>query len=82
MMRLILSDLAVDILELKKNPMAVVEAGEGLPVAILNRNHPVFYCVPAEASEALINKLEDIELIALVDARRDQDEIEASVGSL
>jgi antitoxin StbD len=37
MMRHILSDLVVDILELKKNPMAVVEAGEGLPVAILNR---------------------------------------------
>ena len=82
MMRPILSDLAVDILELKKNPMAVVEAGEGLPVAILNGNQPVVYCVPAEAYEALINKLEDIELIALVDARRDQDEVEVSVDSL
>jgi antitoxin StbD len=67
MMRHILSDLAVDILELKKNPMAVVEAGEGLPVAILNRKQPVFYCVPAVAYEVLINKLEDIELTALVD---------------
>lgn len=82
MMRPILSDLAVDILELKKNPMAVVEAGEGLPVAILNGNQSVFYGVPAEAYEALINKLEDIELIALVDARRDQDELEASVDTL
>ena len=50
MIRPILSDLAVDILELKKNPMAMVEAGEGLPVAILNKKQPVFYCVPAEAS--------------------------------
>ena len=82
MMRSILSDLAVDILELKKNPMAVVEAGEGMPVVILNGNQPVFYCVPAEAYEALINKLEDIELLALVDARRDQDEVEANVDSL
>ena len=49
MMRPILSDLAVDILELIKNPMAVVEVGEGMPVAILNGNQPVFYCVPAEA---------------------------------
>ena len=82
MMRPILSDLAVDILELKKNPMAVVEAGEGMPVAILNGNQPVFYCVPAEAYEALINKLEDMELTTLVYTRRDQDEVEASVDNL
>jgi len=62
--------------------MAVVEAGEGLPVAILNKKQPVFYCVPAEAYEALINKLEDMELNALVDARRDQGEVEVSVDSL
>jgi antitoxin StbD len=82
MMGPILSDLAVDILELKKNPMAVVEAGEGMPVAILNGSQPVFYCVPAEAYEALINKLEDIELIAFVDACSDQDEVEINVDSL
>jgi antitoxin StbD len=82
MIRPILSDLTVDIVELKKNPMAVVETVGGMPVAILDGNQPVFYCVSAEAYEALINKLEDIELTTLVGDRRDQGEIEVSVDSL
>jgi len=40
--------------------MATVAAGEGFPVAILNRNEPTFYCVPARAYETLMDKLEDM----------------------
>ena len=62
--------------------MAVVEQGEGFPVAVLNRNQPVFYCVPAEAYELLMDKLEDMELSALVNARLDQPEIEVNIDDL
>ena len=58
--------------ELKKNPMGTVAAGEGFPVVILNRNEPVFYCVPALASEAMLERLEDMELNAIADAREGQ----------
>lgn len=58
--------------ELKKNPMGAVAAGEGFPVAILNRNEPVFYCVPAKAWEAMLERLEDLELNAIADARKGQ----------
>jgi antitoxin StbD len=58
--------------ELKKNPMGTVATGEGLPVAILNRNEPAFYCIPAGAYEALIDRLEDLELNAIADAREGQ----------
>lgn len=78
----ILSDATTSISELKKNPMAVVEQGEGFPVAVLNRNQPAFYCVPAEAYEALMDKLEDMELAALVNARSDQDEVEVNINDL
>lgn len=78
----ILSDATTSISELKKNPMAVVEMGEGFPVAVLNRNQPAFYCVPAEAYEALMDKLEDMELAALVNARSDQDEVEVNINDL
>ena len=78
----ILSDATTSISELKKNPMAVVEMGEGFPVAVLNRNQPAFYCVPAEAYEALMDKLEDMELAALVHARRDQGEVEVNIDDL
>lgn len=49
--------------------MATVAAGEGFPVAILNHNEPAFYCVPAKAYQALMDKLEDMELNSIADAR-------------
>jgi antitoxin StbD len=78
----ILADVAASVSELKKNPMATVAAGEGFPVAILNHNEPVFYCVPALAYEALMNKLEDMELAALAASRKDQPEIEVAWDEL
>ncbi|ARN81545.1 type II toxin-antitoxin system Phd/YefM family antitoxin [Methylocystis bryophila] len=58
--------------DLKKNPMGTVAAGEGFPVAILNRNEPAFYCIPAKAYEDLLERLEDLELNAVADAREGQ----------
>ena len=69
MSNLILAETTASVSELKKNPMATVAAGEGFPVAILNHNEPAFYCVPAKAYEALMDKLEDMELNAIADAR-------------
>ena len=60
MAHVILAETTASISELKKNPMAKVAAGEGFPVAILNRNEPAFYCVPAKAFEALMDKLEEM----------------------
>lgn len=65
----ILAETTASVSELKRNPMGTVAAGEGFPVAILNRNEPAFYCVPASAWEALMDRLEDLELNALADAR-------------
>jgi len=78
----ILADISAGISELKKNPMAVIEQGDGAPVAILNRNQPVFYAVPAHAYELLMDKLEDLELVALVESRKDQAEIEVDINDL
>lgn len=68
----ILAHTTASVSELKKNPMGTVAAGEGFPVAILNRNEPAFYCVPAAAFEAMLERLEDIELNAIADARAGQ----------
>lgn len=45
----ILAEVTASVSELKRNPMGTVAAGEGFPVAILNRNEPASYCVPARA---------------------------------
>ncbi len=72
MSNLILAETTASVSELKKNPMGTVASGEGFAVAILNRNTPAFYCVPAKAYEALMEKLEDMELNAIADAREGQ----------
>ncbi len=69
MAHVILAETSASVSELKRNPMATVTAGEGFPVAILNRNEPAFYCVPAKAFEALMDKLEEMELNSIADAR-------------
>jgi antitoxin StbD len=69
MTHIILSRTTASITELKRDPMGTVEAGEGLPVAILNRNEPAFSCVPAKAYEAMLASLEDLELDVLADVR-------------
>ncbi|MFZ1772524.1 MAG: type II toxin-antitoxin system Phd/YefM family antitoxin [Rhizobiaceae bacterium] len=68
----IFASTSASVSELKKNPMGTVAAGEGFPVAILNRNEPAFYCVPAKAYEAMLAQIEDLELNAIADAREGQ----------
>ena len=82
MVHLILAETTASVSELKKDPMGTVAAGEGFPVAILNRNQPAFYCVPAKAYEALMNKLEDMELNAIADARGSQAVIKVKLDEL
>jgi antitoxin StbD len=78
----ILAEISAGISELKKNPMAVVNEGGGGPVAILNRNEPVFYAIPAKTYEYIYEILEDVELRAIVEARKNQPEIKVNLDEL
>ncbi len=78
----ILATTTASVSELKRNPMGTVAAGEGFPVAILNRNEPAFYCVPAKAYEAMLDRLEDLELNAIADAREGQAVHKVSLDDL
>ena len=78
----ILAGTAASVSELKKNPMATAASGNGFPVAILNRSEPAFYCIPAKAWEALMDKLEDMELNAIADERKDQPIVEVELDDL
>lgn len=78
----ILANVAASITELKANPMKVAKSGFGEPVAVLNRNEPAFYCVPAETYEMMVDKLEDLELIALAKERESEESIPVSIDDL
>lgn len=64
------AELSASITELKKNPSALINAADGSPVVILNHNRPAAYLVPADVYEALLARLEDLELVCLVHDRQ------------
>lgn len=82
MMVALLADYGVSISDLKKNPSAVIAAAEGAAVAILNRNTPAAYLIPAAAYEALLDALDDIELVRIAKERENEVGIEVSIDDL
>ncbi len=78
----ILADASISISQLKKNPSAAIEAAEGFPVAVLNNNTPTAYLVPAKAWEALMDRLEDIELAEIVREREGEVGIPVDIDDL
>lgn len=82
MVSIVLAEITASVSELKRNPMGTVAAGDGAPVAILNRNEPAFYCVPAKAYEAMMDRLEDLELNAIADSRADEPVIKVTLDEL
>lgn len=55
---------------------------DGFPVAIFEHNKPAFYCITAKAYELLMDKLEDVELAAIVESRKNQAEIDVTWDEL
>ncbi|MBV5311369.1 type II toxin-antitoxin system Phd/YefM family antitoxin [Chromatium okenii] len=78
----ILTEVAASISELKANPMKVVASGNGMPIAVLNHNEPAFYCVPAAAYEAMMDLLDDIELLKIVKERMDEPNVQVVLDNL
>lgn len=67
-----LASVVASVTELKKNPMGTVESGHGEAVAILNRNEPAFYCIPADRYEAMLDYIDELRLAKEVEAVLDQ----------
>lgn len=78
----ILANVSASITELKKDPMGTVGAGKGRAVAILNRNAPVFYAVPAQEYERMVELLDDIYLGRLAEERRNEPSIQVTLDEL
>lgn len=78
----ICSNIVASISELKTNPMATVKGAGGEPLAILNRNQPVFYCVPAELYEIMIDIIDDSELTKIITKRAHEQEVVVDINDL
>ncbi|MFH2139852.1 MAG: type II toxin-antitoxin system Phd/YefM family antitoxin [Pseudomonadota bacterium] len=71
-METILSDLSVSMTEFKKNPNDALRESGGQTVAVLSHNKPAFYMVPPERYEAMLEELEDLQLVRLAKERLKQ----------
>jgi len=70
----VLADLVMPISEIKKNPMSLADEAKIAPVAVLNRNKPVLYCLSPDMYAELIGKIEDAELaITAMERLADQE---------
>lgn len=76
------ASVTASVTELKRNPMGTMAAGQGGAVAILNRNEPAFYCIPAAEYEAMLELIEDAELNAIAEARANSPEVAVSLDDL
>jgi antitoxin StbD len=62
--------------------MEVVNNGFGEAVAILNRNNPAFYCVPADMYERLMDLIEDKELLKLAEEAETEETVKMRLKDL
>lgn len=65
----VLAETSIGITELKKNPSAVIRDAGTQTIVVLHHNKPSAYLVPASTYEALMDLLDDLELIPVVQQR-------------
>lgn len=82
MLNQVLSRYVASISDLKKNPMETVGNGQGEVVAILNRNTPAFYCVPAELYEKMMDLIDDQELLKIAAERENEPTVKVTIDDL
>ena len=74
------ADYTVSITDLKKNPQALIDNAHGEAIALLNRNKPTAYIIPATTYEQLMDLAEDIELGRIIEERKVEKADAVEVG--
>lgn len=80
----IYSNLTASISDMKRNPQALIDGAQGETIALLNRNKPTAYIVPARTYEMLMDLAEDIELGRIIEERKAEkkDAVEVDINEL
>ena len=80
MLTKIYANYTVSISQLKRNPQALIDNAHGDIIALLNRNRPTAYIVPAETFDWLMELAEDIELGQIIEERKSEKTEAIEVG--
>ncbi len=76
------AQMAVSVFDLKKNPTAIMAQADGEAVAVLNHNRVMAYMVPADAYEAMVERLDDLALAEIARARSDEAPVRVTLSEL
>jgi antitoxin StbD len=68
-MQSLLADLTISMSDFKKNPARVLREAKSQPVAVLSHNKTAFYMVDPALFEALLDEVEDAQLLPTLKAR-------------
>ena len=68
-METLMTDLTISMSNFKKNPAKVLREAKTQPVAVLSHNKAAFYMVDPALFEALIDEVEDAQLLPILKAR-------------
>lgn len=82
MMQRVEAILSASISDLRKSPSSIMEAAHGEPVAILNHNKVMAYMVPADIYEAMLDRLDDLELVKVAKARANEKGVQVDIDAL
>lgn len=81
-MQRIEASVAISVSDLKKNPSAVFDQSAGQAVAVLNHNRVMGYMVPAALYEAMMERLDDAELVRIAKERLDEPSYPVALDDL
>lgn len=68
--------------DFKNDPIGTVRRGGGETVMILNGNEPAFYAVPPVQYEAMLELIDDLELLEVVRARSGGPTVQVDIDEL
>ena len=74
--------VAVSVSDLKRSPTGVMARAEGEAVAVLNHNRVMAYMVPAEAYEAMLERLDDLALVEIAHERAQEEPVRVALDEL
>ncbi len=81
-MQRVQANVAISVSDLKRNPTAIMGEANGQPVAVLNHNRVMAYMVPADTYEAMLDRLDDIDLAEIIKSRANETGISVDLNAL
>jgi antitoxin StbD len=76
------ANIAVSVSDLKKNPTTIVSEARGATVAVLNHNRVMAYIVAPHTYEAMLDRLDDLDLAEIIKSRANEIGVPVQIDEL